>query len=424
MATTTDRDVAIVGASIAGCAAAILFARAGARVALIERNENLDAYKKICTHFIQPCATPTIERLGLASLIEASGGIRNGADFWTRWGWIRQSPDERYGYNIRRSTLDPMLRKLAIDTPGVDFLPGHSAQSLVTDGDRACGVRTESTAAGQQTVTARLVVAADGRHSRVAELAKLPTKAKPHGRFLYFAYFRNLRLSSGTRSQMWFLDPDIAYAFPNDDGVTLVCVMAGRDKVPAWKSDLEGNLVRYFEKVPDAPKLADATRISPVMGMAEMPNITRQVTAPGLALIGDAALASDPLWGVGCGWAFQSAEWLVDSVADAFGDAPALDRGLARYRKRHHRQLAGHEFLIADFATGRSFNLIERLMFSAAARNPVCADHLRAFGGRHLSVKGFLAPSALIRAARVNLAYYLSRGYSPAVAQHGIGSGG
>jgi 2-polyprenyl-6-methoxyphenol hydroxylase-like FAD-dependent oxidoreductase len=210
MATTTDRDVAIVGASIAGCAAAILFARAGARVALIERNENLDAYKKICTHFIQPCATPTIERLGLASLIEASGGIRNGADFWTRWGWIRQSPDERYGYNIRRSTLDPMLRKLAIDTPGVDFLPGHSAQSLVTDGDRACGVRTESTAAGQQTVTARLVVAADGRHSRVAELAKLPTKAKPHGRFLYFAYFRNLRLSSGTRSQMWFLDPDVA----------------------------------------------------------------------------------------------------------------------------------------------------------------------------------------------------------------------
>ncbi len=55
-------NVAIVGASIAGCTAAILFARNGARVALIEREGDPAAYKKICTHYIQPSATPTIER--------------------------------------------------------------------------------------------------------------------------------------------------------------------------------------------------------------------------------------------------------------------------------------------------------------------------------------------------------------------------
>jgi flavin-dependent dehydrogenase len=50
--------VAIVGASIAGCTTAILFARNGARVALIEREGDPAAYKKICTHYIQPSATP------------------------------------------------------------------------------------------------------------------------------------------------------------------------------------------------------------------------------------------------------------------------------------------------------------------------------------------------------------------------------
>ncbi len=62
-------DVAIVGASIAGCTAAIFFARNGARVALIERDPDPAAYKKICTHLILPSATPTIERLGLADAI-------------------------------------------------------------------------------------------------------------------------------------------------------------------------------------------------------------------------------------------------------------------------------------------------------------------------------------------------------------------
>src|SRR3984893_2847679 len=76
MPNNPEYDVAIVGASIAGCTAAILFARNGARVALIERDPDPAAYKKICTHLIQPSATPTVERLGLADAIEAAGGVR------------------------------------------------------------------------------------------------------------------------------------------------------------------------------------------------------------------------------------------------------------------------------------------------------------------------------------------------------------
>jgi menaquinone-9 beta-reductase len=66
-------DAAVVGASIAGCTAAILLAREGASVALIERHNDPDAYKALCTHFIQPSAVPTMERLGLLPLIQEAG---------------------------------------------------------------------------------------------------------------------------------------------------------------------------------------------------------------------------------------------------------------------------------------------------------------------------------------------------------------
>ena len=123
-------DVAVVGASFAGCTAATLLAREGASVALIERHSDPDAYKVLCTHFIQPSAVPTMERLGLLPLIKEAGAVPNEIDMWTRWGCIRAPEGIPHGYNIRREILDPMLRRLAAGTPDVDFMPGQSARLL------------------------------------------------------------------------------------------------------------------------------------------------------------------------------------------------------------------------------------------------------------------------------------------------------
>ena len=86
-------DVVIVGASIAGSTAAILLGRAGLRVALVERHGSLDAFKALCTHHVMACATPTIHRLGLDTTIEAAGGVRNGLNLYTPWGWVVTPPD-------------------------------------------------------------------------------------------------------------------------------------------------------------------------------------------------------------------------------------------------------------------------------------------------------------------------------------------
>jgi hypothetical protein len=70
--------------------------------------------------------------------------------------------------------------------------------------------------------------------------------------------------------------------------------------------------------------------------------------------------------------------------------------------------LAGHQFLIEDFSTGRPFNFLERLTFSAAARDPMCADTFSAFGSRCIGVRRFLRPDALARAIWVNARHALS----------------
>ena len=400
-------DVAVVGASLAGCSAATLLGRRGLSVALIERKADPDAYKRTCTHFIQPSAGPAIERLGLAEEIEAAGGVRGGIEVFTRWGWIRD-PVGKYdgypsrGYNIRRQTLDPMLRRLAAGTPGVELMQGWSARALTSDGGRTTGVVVEDRGGERKEIGATLVVGADGRDSRIARLAGLREKAKPHGRFIYFAHYRDLPLATGGSSQMWMLEPDVAYAFPNDGGVTVLACMPAKEKLSAFKGDLEGNFEHFFEGLPLAPPVASASRVAKVMGKLEMPNVSRETVGPGVSLVGDAALATDPLWGVGCGWALQSAEWLADSTADVLLGNGDLDRALASYRRKHRRALAGHHLLISDFASGRSYNAVERLMFSAAARDPEMARHFFLFGGRHVGVARFLAPGALVRALRVN----------------------
>src|SRR6185312_11535767 len=117
-------DVVVVGAGLAGCTAARLFALEGLRVGLVESHQDVRTFKQLCTHFIQASAYPILRRLGLDRLIEQAGGLTNGVDMWTRYGWTGATPlfdsagKQMFGYNIRRRTLDPILRELAAGTLG------------------------------------------------------------------------------------------------------------------------------------------------------------------------------------------------------------------------------------------------------------------------------------------------------------------
>jgi 2-polyprenyl-6-methoxyphenol hydroxylase-like FAD-dependent oxidoreductase len=406
-----DYDVAIVGASIAGCTAATFLARSGAKVALLESHSDPKTYKRICTHLIQSSASPTIERLGLRGAIEEAGAQPNDINIWTRYGWIcfdhEAAPApmrDHPAWNIRRETFDPMLRELAAETDGVELMLGHTVHSLLRTGARVDGVAARERDGTEHELRAKLVLAADGRDSAIAKLTGQPSKLRPNRRFGYAGYYRDTPLRTGSSAQMWLLDPSVAYAFPTDGGLTLMACMPHKDRQAEFKADPEAAMQRLFEGLPEGPRLEPAKREGQIVGKLEMPNVVRQTTSPGLAFVGDAAIAADPLWGVGCGWALQSAEWLAESVGPALsGDAAMVDRALQAYAARHRKGLDAHEKFCSAYSSGKRFNPGEKLLFRAAARDAELTMRMAQMGGRWITPQELMTPGTLGRILRVNL---------------------
>lgn len=398
-------DVAVVGGSLAGCAAAILLARLGLSVALVERRADPAAYKVACTHFIQASATPTIRRLGVDTAIEAAGGVRNNVEVWTRWGWIRpsahpQGPGEPHGYSIRRQTLDPLLRRMAIETAGVEPLLGYKLADLTVDvGGARLGLA--SSAGTRRVLSARLLVGADGRGSTVAALARIPARELPNRRFAYWGYYRDVALPLRTSGRMWHLDPDAAYALPNDGDLTLLVVMPAVERLAAFKADRLGAFEALLAQLPDGPPLESAQRVTPLLGRMPSGNVSRPPTRHRLALIGDAALACDPLPGVGCGWALQSAAWLADAVDAALGRGEDPNAALPAYALRHRSETGDHFRLIAALSLARPPGLPLRLLLEGATVDERLAARVIALTQRRIHVRDCfgVVPVARIAAA-------------------------
>jgi 2-polyprenyl-6-methoxyphenol hydroxylase-like FAD-dependent oxidoreductase len=405
----TSYDAVVVGASLAGCAAAIQLGRSGLRVAIVEKKPDPTAYKRTCSHFIQASGVPPLERLGLLEPMEAAGAKRPKVRIWCQWGWI-ESPPERAprGVNLRRELLDPLVRSTAAETPGVEMLLGWSAERLLREEGEFAGVAVRNPQGEEREVRARLTVGADGRDSRIAELSGVPVKTYPHNRFAYGGYFEGGAPANAPDATAWFLNPQWCAAFPTDSDLTFYAAMPTKERLPEFKRDPERALVSFLSDVPDAPPIREGRLVGSMMGKVEMTNRMRKPVAPGLALIGDAALATDPLFGVGCGWAFQSAEWLCESVRPALQGAEPLEQGLERYRRRHAKELKGHAFFIHDYSTGRRFNPAERMIWSAAARDPETALVLESYGTRLIRPSQML-PRAVPRAIAVHARHALAR---------------
>jgi flavin-dependent dehydrogenase len=395
-------DVAVVGASIAGCTAATLFARAGARVALIESHADLDAYKHACTHMIQSSANGVLERLGVADELERAGGFRSATEIWTDEGLIAdtawQNGGRPAGLNLclRRSVLDPLLRRRAAATAGVELLLGERVTGLVNDFGRAAGVET----AGGRRIEAQLVVGADGRGSTVATCARMPRKLSPNARVGYFAYYSGLPRPAAAR--IWLHGAEFGYEFPCDDGLTLLAAFPTRRRLADFKRDRAGALEASFEGLPEAPEPAAGERVSDVIGRVDMENVVRPAALAGLALVGDAALTSDPTVGVGCGWALQSAEWLVEATAGALLERGDLDSALKSYRSRHHKALGPHQALIARGSKGHLPSRSERMLMSAAVKDAEIARRFHDYSTRNAGPRHALGPRTALRAMWVD----------------------
>jgi flavin-dependent dehydrogenase len=402
---TSDRDgaadVVIAGAGLAGCAAATMYGRAGLRVLLVEAHHDQTAFKRASTHFIWSSAAPAMSRLGVDRLIEAAGGVPSTVDFWTPYGWIDDErsgdPTARSGYNVRRSVLDPMMRTLAAETPGVTLLLGHKVIGVVRDGERVVGLKARDRAGDEVELRGRLVVGADGRDSAVAKHAGIPAEQTPHGRVGYMAHYTGVKRNTAGTGQMWVDGVGVTYLFTTDSGRTILTCLRPRSELDAIKADPEQFILHAYDDLPRAPDLSGARRVSDVIGVVNYPGLRRPPATPGLALIGDAAMSIDYMWGVGCGWALQSAEWLVDATAPRLAAGGEVGRGTAAYARRHKRSLGPHYSMMADYATGRPFNALERLLYASAAVDDTVARVFGRIGARSSSPLTVLRPDILAR---------------------------
>ena len=375
---------------------------------MVDKHPGPQAFKRLCGHYIQPSATPVIERLGLAKAIEEAGAVRNGVDIWTSWGLIEfpGTPEERsWGYNLRRSTLDPIIREIAVAPPGGTDRPGHRALELRGGpGSEPPGVELTNRKGERVRGTGRIVIGADGRNSTIARLAGASERRSPNSRFCRSTYFTGVCLPPGSGGRLWMIDHGFAIAAPNDDEVTMLAVFLDKRQRDEFEQDRAAALASFFEALPEAPDMSNAACDGPVLGYNDYDLIVRDpAPRPNVALVGDAGLTSDPTMAIGCGWALQSASWLADALAPALVDGEPLNPALRRYRRERRRNLYGHHRMIAFDARVHNTNPFQRMFVSAAVRDGALGEMILDLGERTIPVRRLVAPSTLTRLGRTKL---------------------
>jgi 2-polyprenyl-6-methoxyphenol hydroxylase-like FAD-dependent oxidoreductase len=372
LTTSSDsHDAIVIGASLAGCTTAILLARAGASVLLIDKQPEADAYKVVCGHYIQSSAIPTIERLGLLEPMMEAGAVRSAPRVFFEDKVIGPvAPDVvAPPINLPRKLLDPMIRNLAAETPGVELQLGSALESIEKNSPGYCVVKLKIDGRHHRTESARMLVAADGRDSTFAKLSKARTIRLKNGRFNYSPFYSGPPPEDWPVTSAHFMGKEWAGSFPTADGVTGYYLMPSMDRLPEFKADLEGACLRMIAEMPTSPPVDQLELAGPIVGRVDMSNQFRNPVRRGTALVGDAAFSIDPLFGVGCGWAFQSGELLADSVGAALAAGESLDASLRDYRRKVSALIVPHALTIIGYSRGRALSRMDRFVMRRAARS-------------------------------------------------------
>lgn len=394
--------VFICGASVAGCTAAILLREQGHRVILADKRKHPSDYKKLCTHFLQPSAMPVVQRMGLRERLLQVGGLPTKAALLTPAGWIdRPGPyavpggEGDYAVNIEREVLDPLLRERAREM-GVELWLGTRCVDLRRDKEvpahwaRRWWVRTDGSSLRELGVD--LLVAADGRASATAHMLGNDEVRHDNERSTYFAYY-NVQGVDFDRTRSIFANHgrDMAFLYPLSRDRALLSLYLTKPHAQAWRGedDLDARLIAFCSEIEGFPLLAGAQRLSPIYGYGDYPNLMRSPVWGDCAFVGDAALSLDPMSGVGCAFAMQSAAMLADAVAQALTGGGDVVSALSRYQALHEGYFLPHaRGILADSRASRSTESL-KLVYQTILKSARLQDDYLSLTGRVLDPQAF-----------------------------------
>lgn len=341
---TTDHDVVIVGARCAGAATAMLLARLGHDVAVLDRATFPS--DTLSTHAIARGGMVQLSRWGLLDAVDATGAPRiHTVSFHLPDGsTLGRVVKDRAGVDHlsapRRYVLDGILQDAAA---GAGARIEGEATFLATTRDRSgrvSGVTVRGSDGATRHVRARFVVGADGLRSRVArDVGAATIDERPSHTATRYAYVGGL---DATGFEFHIGERRFAGVFPTHGGEANVWVIAPAEDTGAADGDRRAAFLALLESA--SPALAERVRgarlASPVRGAVRYPNYVRAAAGPGWALVGDAGYHRDPITGHGITDAFRDAELLARQLDRALTGVADEHDALARYADERHRLLA------------------------------------------------------------------------------------
>ena len=328
-------DAMVVGARCAGSPTAMLLARRGYRVLLLDKARFPS--DTISTHLIQAAGVARLARWGLLERVAASGcppiprmamhmaGVSLSGTVPARDGVAAD-------YAPRRTVLDEILVDAAV-AAGAELRQGFTVTELVWEDGRVAGVRGH--ARGGETVTehASIVVGADGRHSLVARRVKAEVyDARSAHTCCYYSYWDGVPAEA---VELYAQGERAVMAFPTNEGRTCILVDWPRREFRQFRGDVEGNYRRTLAIDPGlAERVAGGRRVEPVRGTPDLPNFYRKPSGPGWALVGDAGYTKDPVTAQGISDAFRDADLLAAALDAALDGREGAEAALARHARQ------------------------------------------------------------------------------------------
>lgn len=367
----TQYDVVVVGAGLAGCAVAQALSRADQRrrrsILVVDLHKEVSP--RFSGEFIHPRGAEVLDELGFYNRLIGAGAVdvdgfvvmedaEENAPVVLKYDMI---PEQRpRGISVHHKTLVKVLRQTIREREQVSLRAGWRVIDLIREQGmrtRIAGVVLRDPQGEIHEVRSDLVVAADGKASTIRKLAGIPDRRQTlgftaglevHGATLGHELYANVILGGP--------GPMLCYPIVRDDSgeLTFRLTFDLPHALPAKGRDLSEYLLDAF--VPYLPgalaeQVADAlrSRTRPVE-MAPTYNLPAPpATAPGLALVGDAAGCSHPITASGMTMGLLDANYLGREArrrADAPIDQPWFDdRSLRRYRIEHDRYVPTRQAL-------------------------------------------------------------------------------
>jgi 2-polyprenyl-6-methoxyphenol hydroxylase-like FAD-dependent oxidoreductase len=330
-------DAIVVGARCAGSPTAMLLARAGYRVLLVDKATFPS--DTMSSHFIHPTGIACLQRWGLLDGVVASTCppiCKWTLDFgpFALTGTPPPVDGVVESYCPRRTVLDKLLVDAAV-AAGAELREGFTVDELRWDGERVSGILGHTRDGESITEAARLVIGADGMRSVVARAVQAPVyQEKPAVACAYYTYWRDVPVA---QAEIYVRERRAVIAFPTNDGLTCTFVQWPQDEFRANRTDIEGSFQKALALAPDlAARVRPGTRAERYVGTADLPNFFRKPFGPGWALVGDAGYHKDPFGAQGISDAFHDAELLVTAVDEGLSERQPLEETLAGYERERN----------------------------------------------------------------------------------------